>query len=62
MSPKNEINTSLHAVFNVVSGKVYFVIVISNTRRRKTRFSESSQNSISEKSISGHIEVNVLNA
>ena len=47
--------TSLHAVFNVVSGSVYFVIVISNICGRKMRFSESSQNSISEKSIFGHL-------
>ena len=50
-------STFLHAVFNVVSGNVYFVIVISNIHGRKMRFSESSQNLISEKSIFGHFEV-----
>ena len=54
-------STSLHAVFNVVSGNVYFVIVVFNSRGRKMRFSESSQNSISEKSIFGHFEVIFLN-
>ena len=55
-------STSLHAVFKVVFGIVYFVIVISNIRGRKMRFSESSQNSISEKSIFGQFEVVFLNA
>ena len=50
-------STSLHAVFNVVSGNVYFVIVISNIHGQKMRFSERSQNSISEKSIFGQFEV-----
>ena len=50
-------STSLHAVFNVVSGNVYFVIVIFNIPGRKMRFSESSQDSISEKSIFGHFGV-----
>ena len=53
--------TSLHAVSNVVSGNVYFAIVISNIRGRKKLFSESSQNSLSEKSIFGHFEVIFLN-
>ena len=48
-------STLLHAVFDVVSGNVYFVIVIFNIDGRKMRFPESSQNSISEKSIFGHI-------
>ena len=52
---------SLHAVFKVVSGSVYFVIVIFNIHGPKMRFSESSQNSISEKSIFGHFEVIFLN-
>ena len=55
-------STSLHAVFNVVSGNVYFVIVIFNIHGRKMRFSESTQNSMSEKSIFGHFEVIFLNA
>ena len=54
-------STSLHAVFNVVFGNVYFVIVISNIHGRKMRFSESSQNSMSEKWIFGEFEVIFLN-
>ena len=50
-------STSLHGVFNAVFSIVDFVIVIFNIRGRKMRFSESSQNSISEKSICGHFEV-----
>ena len=50
-------STSLHAVFNVISDIVFFVIVISNIHGRKTRISESSQNSITEKSIFGQFEV-----
>ena len=46
-------STSLHAVFNVVFGNVYFVIVIFNICGQKIRFSESTQNFISEKSIFG---------
>ena len=53
-------STSLHAIFNAVSGNVYFVIVIFNILCRKMRFSESSQISISEKSIFGQIEVILL--
>ena len=49
-------STSLHAVFNVVFGNVYFVIVISNICGRKMQFSESSENSMSENSIFGHFE------
>ena len=55
-------STSLHAVFKVVSGNVYYVIVISNVGGRKMRFSESGENSISEKSIFGHFGVIFLNA
>ena len=54
-------STPLHAVFNVVFGNVYCDIVISNIRGRKMRFSESSQNSKSEKSIFGPFEVIFLN-
>ena len=54
-------STSLHAAFNVVSGNVYFDIVIFNICGRKMRFSESSQNSIPENSIFGHFEVIFLN-
>ena len=54
-------STSLHAVFNVVSGIVYFVIVIFNIHGRKMRLSESTQNSISEKSIFSRFEVIFLN-
>ena len=52
---------SLHAVFNLISGIVYFITVISNIHGRKMRFSASSQNSNSEKSIFGHFEVIFLN-
>ena len=48
---------SIHPVFNVVFGNVYFVIVIFNIQGRKMRFSDSTQNSMSEKSIFGHFEV-----
>ena len=54
-------STSLHAIFNAASGTVYFVIVISKIHGRKMRFSESSQNSMSEKSIFGPFEVIFLN-
>ena len=50
-------STSLNAVFIVVFGNVYFVIVIFNSCGRKMQFSESSQNSMSEKSIFGQFEV-----
>ena len=50
-------STSLHAVFNLVSGNIYFVIGIFNIHGQKTRFSESTQNSVSEKSILGHFGV-----
>ena len=49
-------STTLHAVFEVIFGNVYFVIVMFNNHGRKMRFSESSQNSISEKSNFGHFE------
>ena len=54
-------STSLRAVFTVVSGNVYFVIVIFNIHGRKIGFSESSQNSVFEKSIFGQFEVIFLN-
>ena len=54
-------SASLHAVFNVVSGNVYFVIVIFTICGPKMRFSESTQNSMSEKSIFGQFEVIFLN-
>ena len=50
-------STSLHAVFNVVSGNVYFVIVIFIIGGQKTQFSEISQNSMFEKSIFRHFDV-----
>ena len=50
-------STALHAVIFVVFGIVYFVLVIFNICGRKMRLTESSQNSISEKSIFGHFEV-----
>ena len=46
---------SLHAAFVVAFGNVDLVIVFFILRGRKTRFSESSQNSIFEKSIFGHL-------
>ena len=55
-------STSLHAVFNVDFGKVDFALVISNICGRKMRFSESSQNYISEMSIFGQLEAIYLNA
>ena len=54
-------STSLHAVFTLVLGNVYFFIVIFNICGQKMRFSESSQKSISEKSIFGLFEVIFLN-
>ena len=54
-------STPLHALFNVVSGNIYFVIVIFNSYGRKMRFSESCQNSMSEKSTFGQFEVVFLN-
>ena len=47
----------LHAVCNVVSGNVDFVIVIFNIHGRKMQFFESTQSSMSEKSIAGQFEV-----
>ena len=58
---KFEMRISLHAVFNVASDNVYFVMVFFNIHGRKMRFSESSQNFISEKPIFGHFEVIFLN-
>ena len=54
-------STSLHAVFNLVFGNVYFVIDFFNIHGRKMRFSESTQNSLSEKSIFDQFEVMFLN-
>ena len=54
-------STSLHATLNVVFANVNFVVVFFNIHGRKTRFSESSQNSVSEKSIFGQFEVIFLN-
>ena len=53
--------TSLHAVFKVVFGIVYFFIVIFNIHCQKMRFSENSHISISEKSSFGPFEVIFLN-
>ena len=53
--------TSLHAVFKVIFGIVDFVVVVIIIHGQKMRFSESSQNSLSEKSIFGHFEVIFLN-
>ena len=54
-------STTLHEAFNVIFGNVYIVIVIFNINGQKMQFFESSQNSISEKSIIGHFEVIFLN-
>ena len=54
---KNKKSTSLHEIFDVVFGNVCFVIVIFNIHGRKIRSSESSQNSMSEKSTFGQFEV-----
>ena len=54
-------STSLHAVVNVVFGNVYFVLVFFFIHGQKMRFSESTRNSISEKSIFGQFEVIFLN-
>ena len=54
-------STLLHAIFNVIFGNVYFVIVFFNIHGRKTRFSESSQNYKTEKSIFGDFEVIFVN-
>ena len=54
-------STSLHAVFIVVFGNVYRVMVIFDILGRKVQFSESTQNSMSEKSIFGQFEVIFLN-
>ena len=54
-------STSLHEVFNVIFGNVYFVMVIFNIHGQKLRFPESSQNSKTEKSIFGQFEVIFLN-
>ena len=56
-----KMRTSLHAVYNVVFGNVYFVIVIFIIHGRKMQFSESSQKSLSEKSIFGQFEIIFLN-
>ena len=50
-------STPLHAALKVISDIVYFVLVFSNIHGGKMRFSESSQNSMTEKSIFGHFEV-----
>ena len=54
-------STSLHAAFTVIFGSVYFVIIIFTIHGRKMQFSESNQNSISEKSIFGQFEAIFLN-
>ena len=54
-------STPLHAVFNLISGNVYFDLVVSNICGLKMRFSASSHNSLSEKSIFGHFDVIFLN-
>ena len=50
-------SSSSHVVCDVVFGNVYFVKVFFIIHGRKRRFSETSQNPISGKSIFGHFEV-----
>ena len=50
-------STSLHVIFNVIFGSVYFNIVVFKIHGRKMQFPESTQNSLSEKSIFGQFEV-----
>ena len=50
----------VNVYFKLISGKVHFLLVIFQIPGRKMPFSASSQNSISEKSISGHFEVSFL--
>ena len=54
-------NTSLHAAVNLVFGKVYFVIVVSNFCGVKMRLFASIQNSKSKKSIFGQFEIIFIN-
>ena len=55
-------STSLHTVFKVFFFNiVYFVVVIFYICGQKMRFSESSRNSIPEKSIFGQFVVIFLN-
>ena len=58
---KIRMSTTLNNVFNLIFGTVYFVVLIFNIHGRKMQFSESSENSISEKSIFGHFKVIFLN-
>ena len=51
----------LRAVFIVLFDNVYFVMVIFNIHSQKMQFFESSENSMSEKSIFGQFEVLFLN-
>ena len=55
-------STILQAVFIVISGNVYFAIVIFEICGLKMRLSASSQNSITEKSVFGLFRVIFLNA
>ena len=50
----------VNVYFKLISGKVHFLLVIFQIPGRKMPFSASSQNSITEKSISGHFEVSFL--
>ena len=58
---KYKMSTLLHAVFNILFGNLYFVLLIWVFHGRKMQFSEGSQKSISEISIIGHFEVIFLN-
>ena len=54
-------STSLSATFNKNFGNLYFVSLTSLILDPKIQFPESSQKSISEKSIFGQFEVIFLN-
>ena len=54
-------STLLHAIFNLIFGNVFFVIVISNIQDRKMQLSESSQKFITQKLIFRQFEVFFLN-
>ena len=54
-------STSVHSVFHLIFVIWYFVLLFLNIYGRKMRFSEGSQNSISEKSIFGNFEIKFFN-
>ena len=54
-------STKLQVVFSLVFGDVYFVKIIFNDHGQKFPFSQSKQNSLSEKLIFGQFGVLFLN-